>query len=443
VLRLTVSSALGRLALASLTALGVACGSSGPSAGVEGGHCYPNNTCNDGLSCLSSFCVAVDAGGSAGAAGTMAAGGSSGGGGAGVAGVGDAGKAGTAGVAGAAGNSADGAAGAMGDAGIDGGQDVAPGADGGPDADDVAMDAMAPPDVALIKPAICPAGPFPAPMAGTPQVVCDSGDSLSALRYDSTTGPVWVPTEGAFFFSTYPSVSPSISHYPAAGTAMGDIVKYAPGGDCEIVFKDIGTLGLTVAPDGRLIAASYKTSSISEINLVTGQSTVLAAATTGVPMEVPVDVLMTSDGSMYFTTLGGSQGDGLYRIPPAGGSSQRLLSPQAFASGMGMLTMSSDQRRLLAFGMGEINFGTSGQVESGGIDEVTMGQDGSVAYDCANDIVVTTAARAGKITSYVEAMLGNFPMGRNLAFGGADGMSVLLLNQKSISVVPMNVPGVL
>jgi sugar lactone lactonase YvrE len=440
VLRLTVSGGLRRLALASLTALGVACGSSAPSAGVEGGPCYPNSTCNDGLSCLSSLCVAVDAGGSAGAAGATAAAGSSGGGGAGAAGVGGAG---TAGAAGAAGNSADGAAGAIGGPGADGGKDAAPGTDSGADAGDVAMDAMAPPDVALIKPAACPAGPFPAPMAGTPQVVCDSGDGLSALRYDSTTGPVWVPTEDAFFFSTYPSVPLSISRYPAAGTALGDIVKYTPGGDCEIVFKDVGTLGLTVAPDGRLIAASYKTSSISELNLVTGQSTVLAATTTGVPMEVPVDVMMTSDGSMYFTTLGGSQGDGLYRIPPAGGSSQRLLSPQAFASGMGMLTMSSDQRRLLAFGIGQINFGTNGQVDSGGIDPITTGQDGSVAYDCANDIVVTTAARAGKLTSYTEAMLGNFPMGRNLAFGGADGMSVLLLNQKSVSVVPMNVPGVL
>jgi len=40
----------------------VACGgdSLGPVAGSEGGPCYPNGTCNDGLVCLSSFCVSLE-----------------------------------------------------------------------------------------------------------------------------------------------------------------------------------------------------------------------------------------------------------------------------------------------------------------------------------------------------------------------------------------------
>ena len=33
------------------------CGGSGKPTGTEGGHCYPNNTCNSGLVCLSNFCV--------------------------------------------------------------------------------------------------------------------------------------------------------------------------------------------------------------------------------------------------------------------------------------------------------------------------------------------------------------------------------------------------
>ncbi|HET6147941.1 MAG TPA: hypothetical protein VFH68_10450 [Polyangia bacterium] len=41
-----------------LVALGCG-GDSDKAAGTEGGHCYPNDTCNRGLSCLSTFCVLV------------------------------------------------------------------------------------------------------------------------------------------------------------------------------------------------------------------------------------------------------------------------------------------------------------------------------------------------------------------------------------------------
>jgi len=39
-------------------AMVVACGGGGgKEVGTEGGPCYPNNTCNDGLACLSELCV--------------------------------------------------------------------------------------------------------------------------------------------------------------------------------------------------------------------------------------------------------------------------------------------------------------------------------------------------------------------------------------------------
>src|SRR5205823_4373077 len=34
-------------------------GSNSPSQGEVGGHCYPNGTCNVGLSCVGGFCVAA------------------------------------------------------------------------------------------------------------------------------------------------------------------------------------------------------------------------------------------------------------------------------------------------------------------------------------------------------------------------------------------------
>jgi hypothetical protein len=79
--------------------LGAACGSNGQIAGGVGAHCYPNRTCNDGLSCLSNLCVVANAGGSTGDADATAAGGSSGGSaGAGAGGAGGTGTMGTAGA---------------------------------------------------------------------------------------------------------------------------------------------------------------------------------------------------------------------------------------------------------------------------------------------------------------------------------------------------------
>jgi hypothetical protein len=309
------------------------------------------------------------------------------------------------------------------------------------------MDAMASPEVNLVKPAACPAGPFAAPMAGTPQVVCNTGDSLSALRYDSTTGAVWVPTEGAFFFSTFPSTAtptPLASGYPAAGSTMGDIVKYTPGAGCEIVFQDVGTLGLTVARDGRLIGASFKTSSISEFNLVSGQPTVLVGLSTGVGIGVPIGVVVSSNGTIYFTNIDGSLGKGVFRVPPSSSIAMTLLPPNwAYSNGpyTGMTTLSADETRLLAFGFADITLNSAGQ-ETGAGNDITAGNRGALAFDCADDIAFTSAT-SGKILSLHGNTGQGFPIGLDLAFGGPDGLSVLLLNKQNISVVPMTVPGVL
>ena len=293
----------GALVLATL-ALGCG-GSSGPPAGAEGGHCAPNGTCKPGLSCLSNLCVrpVSGAGGEAGAAG--ATGGSSGTAGMTTGSAGASGSAGAAGTTGGGGGaSAAGGLGGGGASGASGAGGSGPVADGGTDASpDGDEDALAPSDVALIKRATCPAGPFATPVAGSPMAVCTDAASRAALRYDSTAGPVWVATQGAFYFSSFPANSLSITGYPAAGTTTGDIVKYTPGGGCGIVVGDVGTLGLTVASDGRLIAASYKTSSVSEIDLGNGLVTVLAGASTGVKIGVPIDVAVHSNGTLYFSNM--------------------------------------------------------------------------------------------------------------------------------------------
>src|SRR6185295_1195059 len=56
----------GALTIAAVVMLAGACGGSAPPAvGTERAHCYPNDSCNTGLTCLSGFCVLVEADGAA------------------------------------------------------------------------------------------------------------------------------------------------------------------------------------------------------------------------------------------------------------------------------------------------------------------------------------------------------------------------------------------
>ena len=105
----------------SLVAFGIGCGGGdggGKAAGVEGGACYPNDTCNNGLDCSlpSKICVRPPTGsaGTGGGAGTTGAGGSASGG--------TTGAAGTTGVAGnaAGGTGGSASAGTSGSAGTTG-----------------------------------------------------------------------------------------------------------------------------------------------------------------------------------------------------------------------------------------------------------------------------------------------------------------------------------
>src|SRR3984957_15341073 len=65
-LRILASLSAVLLALFSCSSGG---GSSTPSAGSDGASCYPNGTCNAGLSCVGNVCVGTDGGGSGGGSG--------------------------------------------------------------------------------------------------------------------------------------------------------------------------------------------------------------------------------------------------------------------------------------------------------------------------------------------------------------------------------------
>jgi sugar lactone lactonase YvrE len=199
-----------------------------------------------------------------------------------------------------------------------------------------------------------------------------------------------------------------------------------------------------MTPDGRLIAASFKTSSISEIDLESGRQTVLVGASTGANIGFPLDVVVSSNGSIYFSNVQtgtATLATAVYRVDPTTGVAVPSFTGQTFGPGTGELALSPDEKRLLVFGLGQLNLTPTGEVSSVVVDPITTGENGAVAFDCANNIYLTSHTDA-RVVNAIEILISGFPLGSDLAFGGPDGTAVLVVDQKTIAVVRTNVPGI-
>ena len=267
----------------------------------------------------------------------------------------------------------------------------------------------------------CPAGPFPAPMPGTAQAVCGGFN----FNYSYNEGPTWV--QGAFYFTNFVQGAPT----------RGDIVKYTPGGPCEIFVRDVGCNGLAVSNDGGLLAACHQSRNVLRFDLATKQSRVIADRYMGELLDTPNDLVQHSNGSIYFTNppyeLGGRPagvGPATFRIDPAG---TLTLIYRSRPNGIGL---SPDERRLYVFGGGIWDIDTTGAPANR--REMFAGGDG-LAIDCAGNVYTS----GGAIYSGEGRNLGtSVPRGTNLAFGGADGKTLLIVGPgNNARAVPMNLPG--
>jgi sugar lactone lactonase YvrE len=271
----------------------------------------------------------------------------------------------------------------------------------------------------------CPMGPFEAPKAGPSKAVCGG----LALNYGWNEGPTWVASQKAFFFSNF-----TIN---GGNGGVGDMVKYTPAtGQCEIFIEGNGCNGLGAAPDGSIIAACQKPRAILKYDPVTKQSTVLAEMLDGKMLDAPNDLVVHHNGTVYFTNppndLGGRPvgfGPALMRLDPAG-----KLSVIAKGKVNG-IAISPDEKRLYLIYMGSWELDDEGvPVKQGG--GFTPGGDG-LTVDCAGNVY----DQSGTIHDPSGGTVGKFPGGTNMAFGGPDAKTILVVAGKGAHTVEMNLPG--
>jgi gluconolactonase len=348
-------------------------------------------------------CSSTPASGTLGVAGTSGAAGAGASGsgpeGAGAAGSGNGGGGGAAPTAGAGGVSS-GGAGVGEDAGVG---DAADGG-GARDAADAASDGFWGPNGPK-KQFTCPPGPYGDQVMGASTDVCVG----FAYNYGYNEGPTWIASENAFFFSNF-----IVNQYMG-----GDIIKYTPGGACEVWLHDVGCNGLGVSPSGNLLGACHGPRAIMEYDVKTKVGRKVATMANGKLFDSPNDLIARSDGNVYFsnrTAETGNRpvglGEALVRIDPMGVTSVIQMG------GLNGVALSPDETKLYVVGMGTWTLDAQGVPgQKGG---PTPGGDG-IAVDCAD-----------RITNN----------GTNSAYGGADGKTLLVVGGGTKArTIAMSVPG--
>jgi gluconolactonase len=116
------------------------------------------------------------------------------------------------------------------------------------------------------------------------------------LDVDAHEGPVYVEDEHALYFTTLPQPGPRVS--------IGRLDLNTL--EVSIVRADAnGANGMTLAPDGRLLVCEQGTPTqparISAVDPATGATETVVDELAGLPLNSPNDIVVPSDGSIWFT----------------------------------------------------------------------------------------------------------------------------------------------
>jgi gluconolactonase len=238
-------------------------------------------------------------------------------------------------------------------------------------------------------------------------------------------------------------------------------IKYAPGQGAT-VFKQ-GTNranGLTRDPQGRLVACEAEAQRVTRLE-ADGSVTVIANNYQGKRLARPNDVIVKSDGSIYFTDPQGGasgfpwevSGPGVYRVAPDLGSvmliADDFLAPNglAFSPDESVLYIDDSRRRhirafellpngALAKQTGRV-FADLAGAEPGVPDGMKVDSAGNVYCGGSGGLYILdkTGKKLGRI---VHGGMNT----TNMAFGGDDWKTLYFTSRNFLGSVNVKIPGV-
>jgi gluconolactonase len=276
-------------------------------------------------------------------------------------------------------------------------------------------------------------------------------------------GPVYRRGDDALYFTTVPrrrgrSDMPQVD---VARIALDGAQLPVPASAVTIVREAANVAnGMTLDAEGRLVICEQGTmrepARISRLDLRTGAAETLVERCDGLPLNSPNDVVVKSDGTVWFTdpSYGHLQGfrppprvpDAVYRYDPASGELQAAAATFDKPNG---LAFSPDERvlyvgdngaphHLLAFGVRGDGALTRGRV----IARSTPAHPDGLKVDSAGRIYASAAtgihvhAPEGRLIGEIT-----LPGAVNFAFGGRDGRMLFITADTAIWMVALAARG--
>lgn len=260
-------------------------------------------------------------------------------------------------------------------------------------------------------------------------------------------GPVWFASRGVLLFSDMDFGAGGSENVPPS-----IIYELRPPNTVTPFITQVGSNGLAVDSEQRLIACTHDQRSVSRFELGTKQRSTVVDVYQGMKFSSPNDAVVRSDGTIDFTDptwqLGNrpreiTQFKGVFRVPPGGAA---LLVSDGIGSPNG-IALSPDETQLFVTddGNGTVQrFPVAADGSTGAVSKVAdvAGADG-MAVDCAGNLYVTAQdgirvlGPAGTpITTISVPQKPN-----NCTFGGTDRKTLYIAGRDTLYAVTLAVEG--
>jgi gluconolactonase len=323
--------------------------------------------------------------------------------------------------------------------------DATPSVGAVPDSAPPRPDAPAPPpvDASLPRGSLAPAG-FVCPPGASYGNPLPPNAAATTLRagFSEAEGPVWLAAQKVLL----------VSDFDERNLTRGRIMRYSPATNQWDVFVDnVGTNGLAVDGNGQLVAASHDMHALTRFDPLTGMRTLVVGMYLGKPFNEVNDVVVRSDGNMYFTdplVQPGSRGrasqdaTAYYRLSPAGEVTR--IGTGDLPNG---IALSPDGRTLYEGGAHPLR--KHAVAADGSVDPMYTELSGTstdgMSVDCAGNLYLTAndgvlvLTPAGQMVGMISVPSSGFMT--NSAFGGEDGKTLFITTRNAVHQIKLNIPG--
>ena len=256
---------------------------------------------------------------------------------------------------------------------------------------------------------------------------------LVAEGYGFTEGPQWMADTGVLLFTD------------------NSIYEVADGDDITVLRSAAGANGLAVDNEGRLIVAEARARRVTRTE-ADGTVTPIAEQLEGSRLNQPNDIVVRSDGTIYFTDP--LYGDyppeldfrGVFRISPDGGLTAEHRADNTEAPNG--IALSPDESRLYVANWADdlvwiLDIAADGSLSAPRMFVNTGDGPDGMAVDTGGNLFVATGDGI-EVFAPDGTPWGVIPVPRipsNCAFGGADGRTLYITAREGLYRVSLQHPG--